>query len=148
MKFLLIFLITIGSFLLCMFFINLKGYLKSPKFNKLITALIDDVNVGGDYEIWTIKWEVPSSLREKNPQGSQNYFFKFKHHKNFNSVNERAQYIKEKITQNIGNKFYLAARVDNDGVIRDVGKYDGYLSKLIGYGIVIVIFTGLTLWLY
>lgn len=145
MKFL---LITVATFLLCMLFINIKGYLKSPKFNRLVSSVIDGVDVGGEYEIWTIKWEIPLTLREKNPQGSQNYFFKFKHHKNFNSVNERDEHIKDKILKNVGNKFYLATRVDNDGVIRDVGKYDGYLSKIIGYGIVIVIFTGLTLWLY
>jgi hypothetical protein len=141
-------LVTLGTFLLCMFFINLKAYLKSPKYNRWINGKVDNVDVGGEEEIWTVKWIAPPSLREKNPEGEQHYYFKFKHGKTFNNIEERRNYINDKSFKNTGNKFFLSIRVDNEGIIRDINKYDGYMAKVIGYGISLVVLAGLIIWFY
>ena len=141
-------LVTLGTFLLCMFAINFKDYLKSPKYNRWINGKVDNIDVGGEEEIWIIKWIAPSNLREKNPQGEQHYYFKFKHNKNFDNIEERKNYINDKSFKNIGNKFFLSLCVDDNGIIRNVGKYDGYMAKVVGYGISLLTFTGLVIWLY
>lgn len=145
MKFL---LVTIGTFLLCMFFINLRDYLKSPKYNRWINGKVDSVDIAGEEEEWVIKWIAPSNLKAKNPEGEQHYYFRFKHHKTFNNVEERRNYINDRSFKNIGNKFFLSLRVDKEGIIRDIGKYDGYMAKVISYGVSLLVFAGLIIWLY
>lgn len=106
--------------------------------------MVDTVDIENDFEVWSIKWLIPEDIRKNNPgtNGYQYFNFKIKHSQKFENLQERIDYLNSVVLKNTGTKFYLSLAVDNQGVIRDVGAYRGYLPKIIFYALLNMVFWG------
>lgn len=139
-----IIILSLGTFLLVLFCSYLLDFIKHRKFNKWITGIVDKIELAGPQEIWTIRWKSPEYLKDKNPgqEGYQYFYWKFSHQQNFNNVEDRNNYLNQKILKHVSEKFYLALKVDKNGVIREIDKYRGNLQKTIVYGLILMIYIG------